>query len=127
MPNYIRSHNNNCMEVKDLKIKENKEILFGEPVNNTAQSWALTSLGDGSGFCTIDIAGTGYCLEIKNSKVKNGTAVILGTKTNSNAQHWKVTYRKASDFDGKSMFSIHSRMDENYVLDVAAGNGRGGG
>merc|ERR1712048_1162754 len=71
MTNYIRSHNNNCMEVKDLKIKENKEILFGEPVNNQAQSWALTSLGDGSGFCTIDIAGTGYCLEIKNSKVKN--------------------------------------------------------
>lgn len=113
---YIRDAQNRCIEVKNHKVKEGADIHLGEPRNTPAQQWKISHVEDG--YCTIDLLGTGYCLDIKANTIENGQPVILWVKNGGHNQQWKFKYRGAAETDGRSQFSIHSRMDDNYVLDV---------
>ena len=86
---YIRNHLNLVLDVKEGKVKEGGKIILWEPNGGSNQQWTITTIPGGEGYCTIDLANTGYCLDVEGGKMKNGTRILLWTKNGGYNQQWK--------------------------------------
>lgn len=138
---YVTIKNENSgkvMEIKDNKATNLQNVQQNAANDNYGQKWIAIKNSDGS----IELVSGGnqnYCLDLYSSRTVNGNNVDIYERNNSNAQRWvfrnKLNYRESLDQlanENKNVlangtYTIASKINDNYVLDMASSTLSNGG
>lgn len=126
------------MEVKDHVAKNSQNVQQNQSNDSYGQRWIATKNSDGS-IVLVSALNKEYCLNLNGAQVTSGSNINIYNTNNSNAQKWvfekKVSQREALDAladhnknaisDGK--YVIASKINDNYVLDMASSTLSNGG
>ena len=126
------------MEVKDRVAKNSQNVQQNQSNDSYGQRWIATKNSDGS-IVLVSALNKEYCLNLNGAQVASGSNINIYNTNNSNAQKWvfekKVSQREALDAladhnknaisDGK--YVIASKINDNYVLDMASSTLSNGG
>ena len=125
---YVTFTNVNSSKVLDVNkaiAKSGNNVQQYTSNNTYAQKWIVKE--DGTIVSALDIH---YVLDLQKANVKNGSNIQLYKSNGTNAQKWKFKrILSQSDIDEIALenkdvledgvYTIHSSMNTNYVLDVA--------
>ena len=138
---YVTIKNENSgkvMEIKDNKATNLQNVQQNAANDNYGQKWITIKNSDGS-IELVSGENQNYCLDLYSSRTVNGNNVDIYKRNNSNAQRWvfrnKLNYRESLDQlanENKNVlangtYTIASKIDDNYVLDMASSTLSNGG
>lgn len=138
---YVTIKNENSgkvMEIKDNKATNLQNVQQNAANDNYGQKWIAIKNSDGS-IELVSGENQNYCLDLYSSRTVNGNNVDIYKRNNSNAQRWvfrnKLNYRESLDQlanENKNVlangtYTIASKIDDNYVLDMASSTLSNGG
>lgn len=109
-----------CLDVEGGSTKVGANVSLYQYNKSDAQLWRFYPAGNG--YYTM-MNKLGCFLDVDGGIAQNGRNVMVYTGNGTNAQKWKLTkttldYVNISD----SLFTIYSKIGDNFVLDVAGGN-----
>lgn len=138
---YVTIKNENSgkvMEIKDNKATNLQNVQQNAANDNYGQKWIAIKNSDGS-IELVSGKNQNYCLDLYSSRTVNGNNVDIYERNNSNAQRWvfrnKLNYRESLDQlanENKNVlangtYTIASKINDNYVLDMASSTLSNGG
>lgn len=138
---YVTIKNENSgkvMEIKDNKATNLQNVQQNAANDNYGQKWIAIKNSDGS-IELVSGENQNYCLDLYSSRTVNGNNVDIYGRNNSNAQRWvfrnKLNYRESLDQlanENKNVlangtYTIASKINDNYVLDMASSTLSNGG
>lgn len=138
---YVTIKNENSgkvMEIKDNKATNLQNVQQNAANDNYGQKWIAIKNSDGS-IELVSGKNQNYCLDLYSSRTVNGNNVDIYKRNNSNAQRWvfrnKLNYRESLDQlanENKNVlangtYTIASKINDNYVLDMASSTLSNGG
>lgn len=138
---YVTIKNENSgkvMEIKDNKATNLQNVQQNAANDNYGQKWIAIKNSDGS-IELVSGENQNYCLDLYSSRTVNGNNVDIYKRNNSNAQRWvfrnKLNYRESLDQlanENKNVlangtYTIASKINDNYVLDMASSTLSNGG
>lgn len=138
---YVTIKNENSgkvMEIKDNKATNLQNVQQNAANDNYGQKWIAIKNSDGS-IELVSGENQNYCLDLYSSRTVNGNNVDIYERNNSNAQRWvfrnKLNYRESLDQlanENKNVlangtYTIASKINDNYVLDMASSTLSNGG
>lgn len=138
---YVTIKNENSgkvMEIKDNKATNLQNVQQNAANDNYGQKWIAIKNSDGS-IELVSGENQNYCLDLYSSITVNGNNVDIYGRNNSNAQRWvfrnKLNYRESLDQlanENKNVlangtYTIASKINDNYVLDMASSTLSNGG
>ena len=138
---YVTIKNENSgkvMEIKDNKATNLQNVQQNAANDNYGQKWIAIKNSDGS-IELVSGENQNYCLDLYSSRTVNGNNVDIYKRNNSNAQRWvfrnKLNYRETLDQlanENKNVlangtYTIASKINDNYVLDMASSTLSNGG
>lgn len=138
---YVTIKNENSgkvMEIKDNKATNLQNVQQNTANDNYGQKWIAIKNSDGS-IELVSGENQNYCLDLYSSRTVNGNNVDIYGRNNSNAQRWvfrnKLNYRESLDQlanENKNVlangtYTIASKINDNYVLDMASSTLSNGG
>ena len=138
---YVTIKNENsgkAMEIKDNKATNLQNVQQNTANDNYGQKWIAIKNSDGS-IELVSGENQNYCLDLYSSRTVNGNNVDIYGRNNSNAQRWvfrnKLNYRESLDQlanENKNVlangtYTIASKINDNYVLDMASSTLSNGG
>lgn len=138
---YVTIKNENSgkvMEIKDNKTTNLQNVQQNAANDNYGQKWIAIKNSDGS-IELVSGENQNYCLDLYSSRTVNGNNVDIYGRNNSNAQRWvfrnKLNYRESLDQlanENKNVlangtYTIASKINDNYVLDMASSTLSNGG
>lgn len=138
---YVTIKNENSgkvMEIKDNKATNLQNVQQNAANDNYGQKWIAIKNSDGS-IELVSGKNQNYCLDLYSSRTVNGNNVDIYKRNNSNAQRWvfrnKLNYRETLDQlanENKNVlangtYTIASKINDNYVLDMASSTLSNGG
>lgn len=138
---YVTIKNENSgkvMEIKDNKATNLQNVQQNAANDNYGQKWIAIKNSDGS-IELVSGENQNYCLDLYSSRTVNGNNVDIYERNNSNTQRWvfrnKLNYRESLDQlanENKNVlangtYTIASKINDNYVLDMASSTLSNGG
>ena len=126
--NIISKYSGKTLDVDSAGTKPGTNVQQYELNNTDAQKWLIKK--DKDGYYTIISKCNNLCLDITSANAKDGTNVQVYTQNNSKAQKFKLEKNiqkedepieptKPTKTLEDGIYSIRSKQNKNYVLDVA--------
>ena len=117
------------LDVYDGKIKNGNNIQQYAFHDSDAQKWIAVNMGDG--YKLVSALDPNYALDLASGKAVNEMNIQLYTYNNSWAQKWVFKKdrtkmdrlaKENQDALHNGVYTIQSKKNENYVLDVKGGS-----